>query len=297
MFHDEFYYRPKLSSPLWFGRMVFEGEGDGGGDGGGGDGGGESWLDEHSYLSDEDRQAHSKYKTLEESLKGSAHAIRQVGKSVHWPDDKTSDEDKETFDAKIHTYQGVPDKPEGYKIDRSGIPENVEYDEEMETNFRQWASESKAPQSVIDKFVAGYNKMMLGRHEAMEKVAKAAEKELRDDKDFDFDVKLGKEGDKENIGTIKEGLLQLSAELKLDYKDPDDGSPRSHLIDDLEFLGKNGSLGNRVTIIKALDSLLTFRYGEATTVLGDPANKGKAGGEPVAFSKEWYETTDSGKEV
>lgn len=291
MFKDEFYYsnRP-WSSPIWYGRMVFEGD-DGGDDGGGG---GESWLDEHDYLSDEDRDTLSKYTSHEEALKGASNAIRQVGKSVRFPDKKTSKEDKEAFDTKVHTYQGVPEKPEDYKIDRSGIPEGVAYDEEMETNFRQWAHASKAPQSVVNEMVTNYNKMMLGRHEVMETAAKEAEVVYRKELGKDADVKLGKPDDDESIGTIKEGLLQLSAILKLDYKD-NEGNPRSHLIDDLELNRKDGQIGDKISVVKALDHLLNIAFAEGTTVLGEPAHKGK-GGESGAFgTKEFYETVDKGE--
>ena len=251
---------------------------------------GGSWLDEHENLSDEDKKLFSRYKSRDDALTGAAETMRKVGKSVHWPDDKTSDKDRATFDAKVHDYQGVPKTPKDYKIDRSGIPDNIEYDEEMEANFREWAHASKAPQSVVEKFVAGYSATMLGRHKAVEDVAKAAEEELMKEWGADFDVKLGKKDDDESIGVIKERLLQLSAELKLDYKD-DKENPRSRLVDELEFLGKNGALGNRVAVIKALDNLLEFKYAEGTTVIGSPVNKGKGGGGEFG-TKEFYEHVD-----
>lgn len=254
---------------------------------------GESWLDEHD-LSDEDRETHSKYKSLAESLKGSAHAIRQVGKSVRWPDDKTSEEDRAKFNEKLHAFQGVPKTPEEYKIDRSGIPEGADYDEEMETNFRQWAHESKAPQSVVTKMFESYNKVMLERHQAMETVAKEAEAAYRKELGKEADVKLGNPDDEESIGTIKEGLLQLSAKLKLDYKDKE-GNLRSHLIDDLELNRKGGQIGDKISLVKALDHLLNIAFGEGTTHLGEAVNKGK-GGKGEAFSDEFYDNPEPGGE-
>ena len=288
---DEFYYRPRLRTALWNFTMVFEG--DDGGDGGGGGGG--SWLDEHDYLSDEDRTTLSKYTTHEDALKGASNAIRQVGKSVRFPDKTTSDEDKAKFNDRVAEYQGVPAKPEDYKIDRSGIPEGVAYDEEMENNFRQWAHASKAPQSVVDKMVSNYNKMMVGRHEAMETVAKEDEEVYRKELGNDADIKLGKADDVESIGTIKEGLLHLSAKLKLDYTDKEDNL-RSHLIDDLELNRMNGQIGNKISLIKAFDYLLNIAYTEGTTVLGEPP-KGKAGKEDGAFGTPgFYEHVDGEEE-
>lgn len=290
---DEFYYSTRrIRTVLWKSTMVFEGDDDGG-DGGGG--GGESWLDKHDYLSEDDRKLFSRYPSQEKAMTGAAETMRKVGKSVHWPDDKTSDEDRTKFNDKVAEYQDVPTKPEDYKIDRSGIPEGVAYDEEIEKNFRQWAHASKAPQSVVNEMVVNYNKMMLGRHEAMETVAKEDEEVYRKELGKDADIKLGKADDDESIGTIKEGLLQLSAKLKLDYKDDKDNL-RSRLIDDLELNRKNGQIGNKISLIKAFDYLLNIAYTEGTTVLGEPA-KGKAGKEGGAFgTPEFYDHVDGEEE-
>ncbi|KKK75047.1 hypothetical protein LCGC14_2877670, partial [marine sediment metagenome] len=113
-------------------------------------------------------------------------------------------------------------------------------------------------------------------HGAMEKIAKEAEQGLKDDPDFDFDVKIGKEGGEP--GTIKAGLIQLSEHLKMDYKD-DNGDPQSHLVDALEFIRPNGAIGNMAPLVKAMDYLLNYRYAEGTTQTGDPVTATKTGGE------------------
>ncbi|KKK62800.1 hypothetical protein LCGC14_3000720, partial [marine sediment metagenome] len=146
----------------------------------------ENWLDEHDYLGDDDKKTLSKYTSQEDANKGAANAIRQVGKSVSFPDDKTSDEDREAFDTKMHAYRGVPEKVEDYELDRSSIPEHLTYDEELDKAFREVSLEAKADKATASKYYGMYNKLMLARHQAMESQAKEAEQGLRDDPDFDF---------------------------------------------------------------------------------------------------------------
>ncbi len=259
----------------------------------------DSWVHSQEGLDDVDKQTLSKYENQGDAIKASAHATRKfaeydekIKNSVNWPDEKTSVEDKTTFDGKVNAYRGVPDKVEDYELDRSGVPEGIEYDEEMEKLFRETSLETKADKATATKYYEMYNKLMLARHQAMEKVAKTNEQMLKDDPDFDFDKKLGKEGDK-NVGTIKAGLIQLSKDLKLDYKDGE-GNPQSHLIDDLEFVQKNGSVGNSAYLTKALDYLLTYRYTEGITVLGDVIQKTKTSN--VAMSDDFYDNPEPGGE-
>ncbi len=249
----------------------------------------DSWVHEQEGLSDEDKQTLSKYKSSDEVIKGAANAQRMLGKAVNWPDDNTSGEDREAFNGKINAYQKIPDKPDGYEIDRTGIPDTIQYDEDMEKMLREAAHGSKAKQSVVSAVMAGYTKMMLERHGAMEKLAKESEQGLKDDPDFDFDVKIGKEGGAP--GTIKAGLIQLSEQLKMDYKD-ENGDPQSHLIDALEFIRPNGAIGNMAPLVKAMDYLLNYRYAEGRTDTGDPVAAAKTGGE--FGTSEFYDKVDIG---
>ena len=249
----------------------------------------ENWLDEHDYLGDDDKKTLSKYTSQEDANKGAANAIRQVGKSVSFPDDKTSKEDRAAFDTKMHVYRGVPDKKEGYEFDRSTIPEHINYDQELEDGLRQLATDKHISKSVAADIHGFYTKMMLDRHGAMEKLAKEAEQGLKDDPDFDFDVKIGKEGGEP--GTIKAGLTQLSEQLKMDYKD-ENGDPQSHLVDALEFIRPNGAIGNMAPLVKAMDYLLNYRYAEGRTDTGDPVAATKTGGE--FGTPGFYEHVDTG---
>ena len=276
MFNDEFYYKPKFAPFFKSICMKYESEGGEGGEGEGGEGGsgdggegGESWLDQHDYLSDEDRTTLAKYKTHEDALKGSANAIRQVGKSVRFPDDTTSEEDRAKFDTKVAEYQGVPAKPDDYMLERpKKLPEGMTWDEDMEAWFREKIHAAKTPQDIAKQLFDAYCERMIEGHNVYQAVAKASEKELRDELKNDFEVWFGNPKDKESIGTIKQTVLWLSDKLGLDYKGEDD-SPQSKLADCLELKRHNGCLGDMTPILKVLNFVYTNHVAEASTVSSD----------------------------
>lgn len=229
----------------------------------------ESWLDAHD-LSDEDRETLSKYETHEEALKGSANAIRQVGKSVRFPDEETSDEDKTKFNERIAAYQGVPDKPENYKLERpKELPEGMVWDEGMEQWFREKTFNAKTPQSIAQQMFNDYCEMKVSQFNAYQKVAKGAEEELRKELGNDFEVWFGNPKDKESIGTIKQTVNALSKALDLDYGKDAQGVPQSKLADCLELERKNGCLGDMVPILKVLNFVHTHFFAEGASVSGD----------------------------
>ncbi len=164
--------------------------------------------------------------------------------------------------------------PEDYKFERSGLPEDMDYDEEMETQFRWWAFGADLSRSVATRMYKKYNEMMLGRHEAAKEIEEQALESLKWEFGNEADVKLG---DDENIGTIHQGLLDISKELGMDYYDDED-ILRSTLIDDLELDRKDGALGNKPSIIRALDYLLNLRHSKAR----------KGSKNPKAFSDDFY---------
>lgn len=253
-----------------------------------------NWLDAHEGLSDEDRETLSKYETHEEALKGSAHAIRQVGKAIHLPDENTSEEDRTAFDAKIAAYQGVPKDAKGYELDRTGFPEGQEYDEELETQFREWMSGVKAPKGMAAKIYAAWNEFMGKRHAALQTQAKEAEAAYRKEVgDEEFDAQIGKPGDKENIGTVKQTLLALSAMLKMDYKDKK-GDPQSHLIDCLELNRKNGALGDKIPILKVVNWMHQNFFAEGKTFSGDLMQRGEATSEDFFGYKDMDNEDEGG---
>lgn len=228
-----------------------------------------SWLDNHE-LSDEDRETHSKYETLEEALKGGANAIRQVGKSVRFPDDTTSDEDREKFDARVAEYQDVKEKPDDYKLERPPkLPEGMGWDEDLEAWFREKIHATKTPQRIAQQLFNDYCERMISDHKAYEAVAKTSEKELREELgDKKFKAWFGDPKDKESVGSIKQTVLWLSDKLKLDYKGEDD-SPQSKLADCLELKRHNGCLGDMTAILKVLNFVYEQHVKEGSSVSGD----------------------------
>lgn len=270
---NEFNYRLKFNPLFKSPCMKFEGEGGGeGGEGnaGGGEGGeGGSWLDQHDYLGDEDRETLSKYESQEDALKGSANAIRQVGKSVRFPDDTTSDEDKGKFDTKVAEYQKVPTEAKDYVLERpKELPKGMAWDEDMEKWFRDTIHASKTPQVAAEQLFKAYCERRIGEHNIYQEVAKGSEKELREELKNDFDAWFGDPKDKESIGTIKQTVLWLSEKLGLDYKGKDD-SPQSKLADCLELKRHNGCLGDMTPILKVLNLVHTLCVAEGSTVSGE----------------------------
>ena len=286
MFKDEFDYRPKFGS-LFFKSpcMKFEGEGDGDGGDGGSGGSGDSWLDDHGYLSDEDKQTLSKYKTQQEAIEATVHSTKKfteyddkLKSAVNWPGKETSEEDKASFDSKMATYRGVPTKPEDYKFDRSKTPEGVPYDEGLEAWFRGKMHEAGASQKTAESVYNAWTEMQIKNHQVAEKVATDGEKALIDKYGEDFDVKFGKPGDKENIGTIKQTLLQLSNLLGMDYKDKDK-NPQSRLLDALELTRTGGRFGDKPEIAVLADWLHENFFAEGKSHFGQGLTvKGEEGG-------------------
>ena len=272
MIFDEFYYRPELKSPLWNRLMRhYQEGGDAGGDGGDADGGVEvaEWTNDFE-LSDEDRKTLSKYKSHEEALKGSAHSIRQFGKMVKVPDDESSDEDRENFNKRIATYQGVPEKPEDYKIDIPELPEGMVWSEELEKGMRQIARSKNIPQGAFADIAKHFIDYQIGQHNAILSQAKETYEKLVEKWGKNAPVKLG---DEKNMGTCMRAAMELSKELKLDYKD-EAGEAQSHLKDSLEIPGVKGCMGNNPYMLMVFDWIWENHFKEGSTHPGG-ASKGK----------------------
>jgi len=229
----------------------------------------ESWLDGHEYLGEEDKQTLLKYTSQEEANKGGANAIRQVGKSVNFPDDKTSEEDRTKFNSRVAEYQGVPKEAKDYVLDRpEKLPDGMAWDDNMEAWFREKITATKMPQSAAKQLFNDYCEMKINEHNAGEDRAKASEQELRDEIKGDFEVWFGNPKDKESIGTIRQTVLFLSDKLGLDYKDKK-GDPQSKLVDCLELNRNNGCHGDNVAILKVLNFVHKHIVAEGSSLAGD----------------------------
>lgn len=200
--------------------------------------------------------------------------------------------DDSTYDYEAEEIQGSDEAmtPDDYKFDRSNFPEDADYDEEMESDFRQWAFDANIPKSAASSLYEKYNYLMSLRQESIVERAKETEEALRSEwPDFD-----------EKIGGITNSLLTLSEELGLNYRD-DEGNPQSHLIDDLELNRKGGQLGDKASLIKCIDHLLVksgmytkAQSGQAFSddFYNNPESGAVNKGESVAFSKKWFDNPE-----
>ena len=250
----------------------------------------DSWLDEgHDYLSDDDKKTlSSKYKTQQAAIEATVHSTRkfaeydeQIKNAVNFPDDETSDEDKVKFNERVAAYQGVPKEAKDYMLERpKELPDGMGWDEGMEKWFRETIFKGKVPQSVAQQMFNDYCERRIGEHKAYQGVAKASEKELRDEIGEDgYLAWFGDPKDEESVGNIRQTVIQLSKLLEFDYKG-EDGSPQSKLADCLELQRKNGCLGDMVPILKVLNFVHSHFFAEGASMSGDFAKvetgKGKS---------------------
>ncbi len=78
----------------------------------------------------------TKYKTVEEAIRGGINANKMIGNSVRFPDANATPEQKAEFDSRVRKHYGIPDKAEGYEISLPDIP-GVKFDEGALGNFKQ----------------------------------------------------------------------------------------------------------------------------------------------------------------
>lgn len=202
------------------------------------------------------------------------------GRALIPPKEGATPEEKANFETKLAKVRGVPDSPEGYVIERPAqMPEGMIYDVDMENWFRQMAHSNNWTQEAVKKAVADYNKRQFEQNSTYTETAKKNEEEYRTGLgDAQALAILGTPNDPNNIGSVKRCLLFASKALGLDYAN-EQGGPESHLIDSLELFGKNGSLGDKIPIVKFIQwaSERIPEVNEGITVTG-AASTGATGG-------------------
>lgn len=231
-------------------------------------------------LSEEDKSTLEKlnYKNMPSLIKGIANKERMISQSIRFPDDKSTDEDKNRFNERITKYLGVPEKPEDYKIERpTEMPEGMEYDLKMENDFRNLAYASKFPPSAVNAIINWYNKKQIDEYKARNEIAKNSEQSLREEWGNDFTKRLGDPADEKSIGTVKKAIMRLSQILGMDYTD-EKGNPQSHLIDELELIRPQGKFGDKVNIIKVFSWIYDNMFAEGKTFFGEQTIPSKEGG-------------------
>jgi hypothetical protein len=264
----------------------------------------DSWVHEHDYLSDNEKQTlGTKYNTQEDAIKAIPHATKkfaeldkQLKAAVHWPDEKTSDEDRAKFTAQMNKHRGVPEAPEGYEIEHPELPEGMAHDAEFENKIRAIAKERNVSQEALAALAKEFSDYRISQHNAVMAEAKscidALVTELGQSEANRILGYKDTEG-KQVMGTAKRGMMMLSSKAGLDYTD-DHNAAQSQLIDAIERVNPSGCLGNQPALIIAGQWLWDNVFSEGHTPAGSPP---EGGGEPGVFTKEFYAKTDEGKDV
>ena len=270
---------------------VYFSEGDGGG------GGGEPaahWSDAHEGItSNSDVHEYCKrYATEADFAKGAYETKQKVGSSYRLPDDlKSLTEDQRTeLMTKVRGLKTIPEKPEGYEIQRPEMPEELAYDENFESALRNFAHERGWENKDVQDMTNFFHKAMVSAYNR----ANQAEKTMMAEAERDYRLQVGPEFDSKMAG-IGSLLRQAAEELGLLYHD-DDKNLRSKLDDCLEMIREPKTeggdkitfkqLGNMVPVLQLL-SWVNEKYVGA----GQPLMTGA--GAPN-LEHDFYKTVDKG---
>lgn len=204
MFHDEFYYRPKMSSPLWNRTMVFEGD-DGSDGGDGGDGGGdEHWTDDYDSL--KGNSVLKRYTTEEDAHKGHLEARAKMSDpGLRLPKSlkDATDEQKAEWNASVGKLRGVPDKAEDYDLKPpKDLPEGVKISDEDVKAVKEMAKTLHVPQANLQAFYNFQLNMVARQMEAHAKSNEESGKSCIEK----LEEELGKEKCKEGLILVERAL-------------------------------------------------------------------------------------------
>jgi hypothetical protein len=171
----------------------------------------------------EAQKALSKYKTPEDAIKGGLEAMKLVGRSVQIPGEKATDEEKAKFAAKIRQYQGIPDKPEDYKLTRPQMPEGQTYDEELERQAITIAHEEGISPKALQRLSDAMHQRLMAQWAAYRESQKKAEIEAQEKRtketaavlaEFDKDPEFKTKFAMVQHLLKKEGSIELAEELE-----------------------------------------------------------------------------------
>jgi len=139
-----------------------------------------SWLETlpEPYRADKNL---TKYQSMEDFVKGHISLASKVGApSVLIPQDGWTDTQWDEFHSKL----GRPAKPDEYSIERPQLPEGVEYDEDLEKGFKDWAHKAGLSPRQAKNLFENYTKYSLERGQKMgESSAQAAQARAQQDAD------------------------------------------------------------------------------------------------------------------
>lgn len=99
------------------------------------------------------------FKDVADLTKGFVETKKMVGNAIRIP---KADAKPEEFDA-FYARLGRPETPDKYEFTRPQVPENVKYDEEMETAFKGMAHKAGLSPRQAQALLEGYNEMQVKR--------------------------------------------------------------------------------------------------------------------------------------
>ena len=139
----------------------------------------------------------------------------------------TGDDDEEGWQ-RWYAATGRPEKPDDYEFKRpDAMPDGLDYDEEMEKEFRQWAHINGLNKKQANAFYEGFVKRQVDRHAAYHTHQKQARAQIEMDMRREF-------------GGQYEGKVQIAKAALSKYADPEY----------LRYLDETG-LGNDPRTIRA----------------------------------------------
>lgn len=121
------------------------------------------WMHDHQDVIADPamKNAYSKYKTVDEALKGGHNAITAVGRPhINIPADDADTEKKLDFRKAIAQHMGKPDSIEGYKVQRPEGSDETNYNFEAEKVYLETAFKLDANQSQVEAFYELHNTLM-----------------------------------------------------------------------------------------------------------------------------------------
>ena len=243
------------------------------------------WSEAHEGITaDADLHEYAKKYTSEvEAIKGGYNAQKKLGSSFRIPDklDTLTEEQRAELHGKVKALRNVPEKPEGYVIDRpKELPEGMSYSESMENALRAFAHERGWDNKDVNELAQWYNQSLIASYQKLMETSQRQTNEAINKQKIlwpDYDKKM--EG-------IKRLRQHVANELGLGYTDEKTGKLCSKLDDCLDMSSYNGiAFGNMAPVLQ----LLSWAF-DAVLAEAEPGPEGAGGSaaDTGVLSAKWY---------
>lgn len=176
-----------------------------------------------------------KFKDIPSLAKSYTELEKMTGSAIKVPKSDKAEE----WDA-FYSRLGRPETPDKYEFKRPALPENVKYDEEMETAFKSMAHKAGLHPRQAQALLEGYNEISAGRITGFTKSMEEGVSKLKTEWGGSFD---------KNIGLATRAVKELGG-------------------DELTSMLEETGLGNHPILIK-LFAKLGESMSEDTVILGD----------------------------